>query len=102
VVLAAVPAILLLTVTTHLTQDVAAIPFLWIVPLVLYLLTFILCFEASRLYWRWFYIPLAAAALGVAWFAASDSTSLSLPEHRRIRCRHVRLLDGLFMASWLA
>ena len=81
VVLAAVPAILLLTVTTHLTQDVAAIPFLWIVPLVLYLLTFILCFEASRLYWRWFYIPLAAAALfGVAWFAASDSTSLSLPQ----------------------
>lgn len=78
--LAAVPAILLLTVTTHLTQDVAAIPFLWIVPLVLYLLTFILCFEANRLYWRWFYIPLAAAALfGVAWFAASDSTSLSLP-----------------------
>jgi hypothetical protein len=79
--LAAVPAILLLTVTTHLTQDVAAIPFLWIVPLVLYLLTFILCFEASRLYWRWFYLPLAAAALfGVAWLAASDSNSLSLPQ----------------------
>ena len=79
--LAAVPAILLLTVTTHLTQDVAAIPFLWIVPLVLYLLTFILCFETSRLYWRWFYCALAAAALGaVAWFAVDGHSDLSLPK----------------------
>ena len=79
--LAAAPAILLLTVTTHLTQDVAAIPFLWIVPLVLYLLTFILCFETSRLYWRWFYCALAAGALGaVAWFEVDGHSDLSLPK----------------------
>jgi hypothetical protein len=79
--LAAAPAILLLTVTTHLTQDVAAIPFLWIVPLVLYLLTFILCFETSRLYWRWFYCALAAGALvAVAWFEVDGHSDLSLPK----------------------
>ncbi len=79
--LAAAPAILLLTVTTHLTQDVAAIPFLWIVPLVLYLLTFILCFETSRLYWRWFYCALAAGALvAVAWLEVDGHGDLSLPK----------------------
>ncbi len=77
--LATAPSILLLTVTTHLTQDVAAIPFLWIVPLVLYLLTFILCFETTKLYWRWFYIALSAAALIlVAWIAFAGHTGISL------------------------
>ncbi|MGH9659507.1 MAG: hypothetical protein ACRD96_13245, partial [Bryobacteraceae bacterium] len=42
--LAAVPSLLLLAVTNHLCQNVAAIPFLWVLPLALYLLTFILCF----------------------------------------------------------
>ena len=49
--------------TNHLTQDVAAIPFLWIVPLAAYLLSFILCFEAPRLYNRAFFLPLLVAAL---------------------------------------
>jgi hypothetical protein len=55
---------LLLAVTTYLTQDVAAVPFLWIAPLVLYLITFIVCFEAPRLYNRRVFIPLTALALG--------------------------------------
>ncbi|MGH9658828.1 MAG: fused MFS/spermidine synthase, partial [Bryobacteraceae bacterium] len=42
---AAVPSLLLLAVTNHLCQNVAAIPFLWVLPLALYLLTFILCFD---------------------------------------------------------
>ncbi len=62
--LSASASILLLAVTTHLTQDVAAIPFLWIVPLVVYLLTFILCFEAPVLYQRYFFGPLFLAAAG--------------------------------------
>src|SRR5450432_285418 len=62
--LAASASVLLLAVTTHLTQDVAAIPFLWIVPLTVYLLSFILCFEAPRLYHRAVFIPLLIAALG--------------------------------------
>jgi hypothetical protein len=61
--LAASASILLLAVTTHLTQDVAAIPFLWIIPLAIYLLTFIICFESPRLYYRPVFIPLFAASL---------------------------------------
>ncbi len=56
--LAASASVLLLAVTTHLTQDVAAIPFLWIVPLTVYLLTFILCFETPRFYLRPVFLPL--------------------------------------------
>ena len=64
--LASSASILLLAVTNHLTQDVAAIPFLWIVPLAVYLLTFILCFEAPRLYLRPVFLPLLAIAFAFA------------------------------------
>jgi spermidine synthase len=46
-VLAFVPSSLLLGVTTHISTDVAAVPLLWVIPLALYLLTFIAAF-ASR------------------------------------------------------
>ena len=62
--LAASASILLLAVTTHLTQDVAPIPFLWIVPLTVYLLTFIFCFEMPRFYRRPVFLPLFVASLG--------------------------------------
>jgi SAM-dependent methyltransferase len=61
--LSASASILLLAVTTHLTQDVAPIPFLWIAPLTAYLLTFIICFEAPRLYYRPLVLPLFAIAM---------------------------------------
>ena len=45
VALAFVPSSLLLGVTTYITTDIATIPLLWILPLALYLLTFILVFS---------------------------------------------------------
>ncbi len=42
---AACPSILFLGITNQLTQDVAPVPFLWVLPLSLYLLTFAICFE---------------------------------------------------------
>jgi hypothetical protein len=60
---AAVASTLLLAVTNFLTQDVAAIPFLWVLPLSAYLLTFIICFESPRWYKRAVFLPLAAASL---------------------------------------
>ncbi len=54
---------LLLAITNHLSQNVAAIPFLWVLPLSIYLLTFILCFEGDW-YWRNPYLQLLAVALG--------------------------------------
>ncbi|MGD0872647.1 MAG: fused MFS/spermidine synthase [Bryobacteraceae bacterium] len=61
--LAASASVLLLAVTTHLTQDIAAIPFLWILPLSLYLLSFIICFESPGAYRRVIFLPLLLAAL---------------------------------------
>src|SRR5258708_1912145 len=45
VALAAIPSGLLISVTAHLTTDIAAAPFLWVVPLALYLLTFVAVFR---------------------------------------------------------
>jgi hypothetical protein len=42
----------LLAVTNHICQDVAVVPFLWVVPLSLYLITFIICFDSDRWYRR--------------------------------------------------
>ncbi len=44
--LAALPSSLMLGVTAHLTTDVASAPFLWVAPLALYLITFIIAFQA--------------------------------------------------------
>ena len=44
VVLAFVPSALMLAVTTHITTDVAAVPLFWVVPLAIYILTFVLAF----------------------------------------------------------
>jgi hypothetical protein len=43
-----VPSSWMLAVTTHLTTDVAAVPLLWVIPLALYLLTFILVFSRTQ------------------------------------------------------
>lgn len=67
----ALPALgswLLLAVTNHITQNVAAIPFLWVLPLSVYLLTFVLTFESDRWYRRRVFLPLAAAMLALCAF----------------------------------
>jgi hypothetical protein len=58
-------SIMLLATTSQLCQDVAVVPLLWILPLALYLLSFILCFQHERLYWR----PLCIAGMvaSIAW-----------------------------------
>jgi hypothetical protein len=61
--LAACPSMMLLAVTAQLSQEVAASPFLWVLPLAVYLSTFILCFESDRWYTRARFVPLAAALL---------------------------------------
>jgi hypothetical protein len=64
VALPACASALLLAVTTHLSQDVAPIPFLWVLPLTLYLLSFIICFEKENWYSRSWFMRLLAVALG--------------------------------------
>lgn len=65
--LPALGTMMLLAFTNHLTQNVAVVPFLWILPLALYLLSFILCFESDKWYrrniWWTLFIP-ALTAVG--------------------------------------
>ena len=51
-VLSAMGSVMLLAVTNHVTQNVASVPFLWVLPLSIYLLTFILTFDHPRWYRR--------------------------------------------------
>ncbi len=50
--LAAMASIMLLAVTNHVTQNIASVPFLWVLPLSIYLATFILTFDHPRWYQR--------------------------------------------------
>ena len=64
--LAACASVLLLAATNQMTQEIAVIPFLWVLPLGLYLLSFILCFESDRWYRRGPYaVALLAALAGI-------------------------------------
>ena len=74
--LAACASALLLAVTNHLTQNIAAIPFLWVLPLSLYLLSFILCFDSDRWYFRWLFIRLGAVALPAVAYAISTVSDI--------------------------
>jgi hypothetical protein len=56
--LAACASTLFLATTTHITQDVAVIPFLWILPLTIYLLTFIFAFSSEKWYSRQIFLGL--------------------------------------------
>jgi hypothetical protein len=64
--LASVASALLLSITNQLCQDVAAIPLLWVVPLSLYLISFILAFDRPAWYPRWLWMPMYAAAAAAA------------------------------------
>ncbi|HLL00097.1 MAG TPA: fused MFS/spermidine synthase [Myxococcaceae bacterium] len=64
--LSACASVLLLATTNQLSQDVAAGPFLWVLPLAIYLLTFIIAFEREALYSRTlFSLLLVVAVAGV-------------------------------------
>lgn len=72
--LAFVPSSLLLGVTTFLTTDVAAVPLLWIVPLVIYLLTFVLVFARRTLVSHAFMLRMLPLwVLPLAWLIAFDT-----------------------------
>ena len=63
-ILASCTSMLLLSITNHLTQNIASIPFLWVLPLSIYLLTFILTFDYEQLYRSRFFLWLLVLALG--------------------------------------
>jgi hypothetical protein len=76
--LSACSSLLLLSTTDHLSQNIAAIPLLWILPLSLYLLSFTLCFDRDRWYSpKWYFwivfITLVGMSYGIGkWGVGSD------------------------------
>lgn len=79
--LAACGAALMMAVTNHLSQNVAPIPLLWILPLALYLFSFVLCFDMERIYNRLIWIPamlLGLAAMCYVMFFHGGTTRLYL------------------------
>ncbi len=77
IALPACASAMLLAVTNHLTQDVASIPFLWILPLALYLLSFVLSFDAPGWYRRWPYMVALAIALSGMTYRLWDDERLT-------------------------
>jgi SAM-dependent methyltransferase len=77
--LSAMGSVTLLAVSNHLTQNISSIPLLWVVPLAVYLLTFILCFEGRNWYRRDIYLGSLLWLLCVmAWFLADKSLQFEL------------------------
>lgn len=74
--LAAVPSSLLSGTTTRITTDVAAGPLFWVIPLALYLLTFILAFSRRRWLPLRVALPLQAALLAPVVVAAFGGAKL--------------------------
>ncbi|HWZ74502.1 MAG TPA: fused MFS/spermidine synthase, partial [Casimicrobiaceae bacterium] len=91
--LAATGSFLLLAITNHLCQNISSIPLLWVVPLSIYLLTFILCFDGRGWYRPELFASMLAAALGVmAWTLADHDLTHKLELQIGVFC------VGLFLA----
>lgn len=73
--LPAVATVMLMSVTTHICQDITPIPLLWVVPLSLYLLSFILCFERGWI--NPLLASLAAAGFGIYLLVSLGGDQLS-------------------------
>lgn len=78
--LSAVGVMLLVSTTNAMTQNIPPVPFLWILPLCLYLLTFIVCFHSPKWYVRWYWLSffiLSAFAAILMFFIGSQFDILS-------------------------
>jgi hypothetical protein len=74
--LAALGSIVLLASTSHITQNIASVPFLWVLPLTLYLFTFVLAFEGrgGRGWYerRWWLLPCLIVFVAMAWGLSAE------------------------------
>jgi hypothetical protein len=76
ITLSATAVLFLLSVTNQITQEVAVIPFLWVVPLALYLLSFILTFSGEAAYNRRLYSILFILSVALTLFVMLKATTL--------------------------
>ncbi len=100
-------SLLLLATTNQICENIAVIPFLWVAPLSLYLLTFIIAFDHSR----WYHRPIVATAAVVALLAIAGFSDLDdFISHQVKRFLHLEYslgtpetlavyLGGMFLAA---
>ncbi|TMG74237.1 MAG: hypothetical protein E6H77_11735 [Betaproteobacteria bacterium] len=87
--LSAMGSVMLLAVTNHITQNISSVPFLWVVPLALYLVTFILAFDHPRWYVRPLFIAMLVVLVpAMAYYVPSLQLRIAAPLY----------LVGLFFA----
>jgi hypothetical protein len=94
--LAALGSVLLLATTSHITQNIASVPFLWVLPLTLYLLTFVLAFEGrgGRGWYerRWWLFPTLLLVVAMSWGLSASRGVLDIGVAVPLYCA------GLFFA----
>jgi len=94
--LSALGSVLLLATTSHITQNIASVPFLWVLPLTLYLLTFVLAFEGrgGRGWYerRWWLFPTLALVVAMSWGLSASRGVLDIGVAVPLYCA------GLFFA----
>ncbi len=74
--LSACGSMLLLSITNHMDENVAAVPLLWVLPLAVYLISFIVAFGSQTFYKRWLWLRLLACGLAMLAYAAYDITAV--------------------------
>jgi hypothetical protein len=84
-------SVMLLATTNEMSQDVAAVPFLWVLPLSLYLVSFTITFDSPRWYWRPLWAVLLPICVAGAFMAMKLGVDLPL-----------RLQVGVYCAAVLA
>jgi hypothetical protein len=78
IILSATGSLFLLSVTNQISQEVAVIPFLWILPLAIYLISFILTFSGDRGYKRKFHAWMFILSAGLTLFVLLNATRLHI------------------------
>ncbi|MFL6414609.1 MAG: spermidine synthase [Bryobacteraceae bacterium] len=93
--LACCSSALLLSVTNHLDENVAAVPLLWVLPLAVYLITFIVAFNRPMRLRRDLLLGLVLFALGILGYASYDVNSVEA-----IQVSVPVFLGGLFICCF--
>ncbi len=78
--LSAMGSVMLLAVTNHITQNISSVPFLWVLPLAIYLSSFILAFDHPRWYLRPLFVALLLGLLpAMAYYIPSLDLKVAVP-----------------------
>ncbi len=87
IALSAAGSMLLLAVSNHITQNVASVPLLWVLPLTLYLLTFILTFDGTGWYRRQYYVgPFFVLVIGMCFLLVDKTYQFDLVVQTSVFC----------------